>query len=484
MDAQSYYVPDEDVLAALPARGFLRNYVKYAQTQTDASLAFHVATGLVCLATLIPPEVKVWSNGGHMRPNIYTLLVGDSVFGRKSTVIKIMRKVLDVAAKDRMFPGSPESWQGIMKLLVDQSKQMTIVEPEFARFLRSSGGQGYLMPLKNWYIDAYDGTEVGRSSKETTIAVDWTSISMVAGVAPVHIEDSMSDSDFEGGFWARFLVVRGQSGEYRPYNPKQPEMERYLQDMATFYKQEGGTRISNPEVTPFPDAQAVIAANGESAHKYAKGLDEHNPLRGIAGRAQLVSTKISLLLAFDLAMHNHWCRERGEPVPEEPTGEVRITTDIAHRAWMLTKLHVKSAEAVATSMAANPQMRARRKVLNAARGAYPKASSVGTLAHAAHMLLREVRPVIDTLVEQKLLTRIGDGAQEAYQATPLAMSGGRETRASVAVPTTASATPPTTDTAPVSPATAPPAATAPTALPLAYDMDEYSEPDWRDYEVD
>lgn len=481
MDAQSYYVPDEDVLVALPERGFLRNYVQYAKTQTDASLAFHVVTGLVCLATLIPPDVKVWSNGGYLRPNLYTLLVGDSVFGRKSTVIKIMRSVLDVAARERMFPGSPESWQGIMKILVEQSKQLTVVEPEFARFLRSSGGQGYLMPLKNWYIDAYDGTAVGRSAKETTVAVDWTSISMVAGVAPVHIEDSMSDSDFEGGFWARFVVARGQSGEYRPYNPKQPKMIQYLQDMATFYMEQAPTRITVPEVVPLDDAQSIIAANGESAHKYAKGLDEHNPLRGIAGRAQLVSTKIALLLAFDEAMHNHWCEHRGETVPVPPIDHIRITADIAHRAWLITKLHVKSAEAVANSMAANNAMRARRKVLNAARSAYPKAVSLGHLAQAAHMLIKEVRPVVDTVVEQKLLVRIGDGAQEAYQATPLAMSAKRE------APSAAPPAPPTV--APVG-GIAPPAPTpaAVSTSPLAYDLEEdYYEPpedSWQEFNAD
>lgn len=397
-------ITDAEALDAIPPHGLLHRYVKYCRTQTDASTGFHIGAGLAMLATLSPTQGFIYRNGKEQRFNIYTMLVGDSVTARKSTSIELMTSVLRPAAPDR-FVSTPESWPGLLKALETcPNGQGVVIEPEFSRFLASAKGTGYLAPLKLGYTDIYDGSTVSRSTVSEQLSIASTSLSMLAGVAPPHIEDNMTPTDFSGGFWARFMVLFGDSvaSKERRGEPR-IDMLAYLRRCARFYATQVPS-MWNGEFKVSPEAGTLLWQYGERSTLEARAMAPSDIRRGVVGRSGLVVAKAACLFAFDRMMYQLWMMPPDERagISERPIEVLPVDVTYGMR---VAQLHIKSAVMIAQSIAGTENMRARRRVYDAVLARMGKPVSLGQITRAAGLLVREVRPILETLMAEDLIRK-------------------------------------------------------------------------------
>lgn len=394
-------VSDDTAWEAVPPGNFLRRYCKYAATQTDAAVAFHVMVGLTILASLVPREITTYRNGKKQQLNLYALLVGDSVLSRKTTAIDIGLSVAQEVLGDTIIP-PPDSWQGLLAAIQAAPRpQVLVTEPEFSRFLSQAGERGYLGALKLGYTEIYDGGSVGRRTKDMSVQISGASVSLLAGCAQVHIESHMTLDDFTGGFWARFMIVQADAGAYRPHNEPKPEMLAWLKRYVQFLTDNIPAEWKAP-MTVAPEAAELIGNYGAETNARARKLPPTSPRRGVVGRAQLILHKVAALLAFDRHMMRLWDAKTAWEREQITSLPITILPEDVIFAERIAQIHLNSACAVANSIASTPAMRNRRRVLEVALAA-EGAVTDGYLAAEAQLLIRDLRPIIETLMAQGLL---------------------------------------------------------------------------------
>lgn len=420
-------VSDETAWAAVPPEGFIRRYIHYASTQTDAATAFQVGVALTILAALIPREISLYRTGKSQQLNLYTILIGDSVLSRKTTSIDLGLSVATDVLQDTIIP-APDSWQGLLTAIKEAPRpQVLVVEPEFSRFLSQSGDRGYLNGLKLGYTEIYDGGSVGRRTKDTAIRIEGACVSMLAGVAGVHIEDHMTLTDFTGGFWARFLVIQGEPERYEPHPEPRLDQLHWLRKYADFLANGvPGEWLTTIRVSP--EAKVRLSEWGEKTTLHARSLPATDYRRGIFGRSQLIVYKCAALIAFDRYMWTYYTASEAarRKLVAQP---ITISADDIVYAERIAQIHMASAIKISTSIASTTSMRARRRVLDVALAA-EGAVSEGYLAEKAQLLIRELRPIVETLEAQGLITRAASpdlSPRYIATATPETLANNRRT---------------------------------------------------------
>lgn len=350
------HVSEDAARAAVPSPSLLRHYVDYCNGQTNASTAFHVATGLALLATLVPPDFGFAWGSHTVRPNLYVLLVGDAGFSRRTTSLMMLHHVsAEAVPPERLQAASPETWKKMMRTIQATSPQLTILESNLGRFFHTRRGEKHLAPLCEWYIDAYTGPSMGFTTEDYTVSVPWVAPTLVGGASTHEIKRAMRD-DFRVGLWARFLTVRGEPREWmeRP-DPKGPAKLHYLGRMARYYAKHAAAALAGVSVTP--EAQAYSDNRGRDLHGTARAFAEDDLTRSVIAWASDLALRIAMLLAFDDALFKRWSASNGDTPgaadSEDPSAHspepVVISLEIIQRAWGIVDFHIAGADSLVRS---------------------------------------------------------------------------------------------------------------------------------------
>lgn len=200
---------------------WLRNYVEYARSITDAPLAFHVAGGLAAMAGAIGSNV--WWRGGGGReqwPNLFLLNLAPSGIFRKSTSVDIPMNLLAKAAPgsllDREF--TPERF---IRNLADHPTSV-LKESEFASLLermKSNYMQGMKQRLTDLFDcqDSYDRTLQGASGgRGERISIIRPALTILAASTLDWLVESLTETDMRSGFMPRFLFFAPTVKEPEP----------------------------------------------------------------------------------------------------------------------------------------------------------------------------------------------------------------------------------------------------------------------------
>ena len=165
-------ISEQEVWDALPSRGFLRSYVEYASTTTDANIAYHVAAGLSILSQTVPTDFCV-PYASPLWGNMFSLIVGDSSKSRKTASINVAQRILRDA-----IPGSvgevPGSQEGLYEGLRAQPRQL-IIYGEFGEFL-AKAEQGDMAAVQ-FLTDRIDGKVLQQIEATVTDGRDLESLS-------------------------------------------------------------------------------------------------------------------------------------------------------------------------------------------------------------------------------------------------------------------------------------------------------------------
>jgi hypothetical protein len=381
-------VPEAEVaqtLARLPKTSLLRRYVTHAARCTDAPLLYHVAGGLTILAATAPIDLS-FPFGNPIHANLFSLLVGRSRLERKSTAIKLARRIIE-AACPQLSTETPGSRDALIESVRAAPKQILFYE-EFGDFLASTK-DGHLAPIKLLLNDLFDTAPVGRKlvgkgRAPTTGNVRNARVSLIGGITPSYLEDETTTTDWTGGFFSRFCLF--YDARERSFSPLGESAERDV------LVDEVRRRAENvhPGVCLGFDPDAVRTWAGFAIDTEAKlALASPNAIGPIAG-AQGLAIKVALLLSLDCGQ----AFQNGRPwYVDAPVLDVAL--DIAR--W-----HARCAQAVTAALAMNRAMRERRTLIRALRFDAPQ--TFRQILHAQNVMLkRRLDEVLDSVRTEGLM---------------------------------------------------------------------------------
>lgn len=386
------------VLATMPETSFVRRYVEYASTLTDANMAFHLAGAFAVLSTTIPYGERglVADFGGRVVPNLCMLLYGSSTDSRKTTALKIAMRMAQLVNK--LAVGSePGSHEGLVESIRDTRRQ-TIFYPEWGDFLKKTQGNSYLAPLKMAFNNLADGMQLGRAlggtqtKAKTKDPVDNYMVSLLGGVAPVLLERYADYEDWTGGFFGRFLILDAPRERYYLEPGSAPDLEIAL----IGYLKEKMKNQAVGRFAGFDDGARALWRGFASDVEWIRDRVSNDVQTSVA-RAQQIAMKMAIQLSWDYGQAGS-----GQ--------DWQITAAEMGPALAIARMHVKSAISIGSTLAVNHDMRERRMVLGKVDRALPK--TFGEVLRAVPMLMRRVKEIIASLHEDGSIKPAGIGSGE------------------------------------------------------------------------
>ena len=327
---------------------FIENYVVEMAKHTDASPVFHRATAYTILGALLTREAHRTVTAYGCPPvwtNLWTLLVGDSGSGHKSTAINMGATILAGIEPAMVGPNemSPEGFLGYMQRRekgfeqADTEQQAAprpgdastiLVQSEFGNLMLQFA-RNYAASLKTILLELYDVPLIPyrRTLKKQVVEIDRPRVSLLGGIATELLASYAEPEDWLGGFFSRCLILTGPKVREQRDLPEIPpaayenqieELQRMLLHRGEKLSHEGWPRVAFDakakellgELPPPPEEmQLQISLSRASTHLVKLAAIEQfdsDPLRLTVG-------KPAVQRALDFLL-NHWWKNLPEIV--------------------------------------------------------------------------------------------------------------------------------------------------------------------------
>lgn len=413
-DAPSPGVPEETRYTGLPEHHFIRRYVEYAATLTDAPLIFHLGNALAMISAICPPDAAISGPAGSIAANVYVMLLGDSATSRKSSTMRIAQRILANAVPE-IIGQTPGSKQGLEAAVAEQPQQI-LIYPEFSGFLAASQKQAAIQDLKLLLLDIFDGTAISRRlSKESVFCVA-PRLTLIGGVAPALFEAHTTTTDLTGGFTSRFIPLRGVRSGFRAPSPPNLAVEAQLSAMLKHI----GTGVPNIPVRISDTASSYLwdqwIPTRDAVARRAPAETQGMLMRALAPNL----FKVIVLAAVAEISHMF---PPSQLRPAAPDGSFLWASDaIVRFAMAFVDAYTAPAAIFLSSVATSPEMRLRRQVLIAVENlcaTHPDHIAIeGAIFKEAKMNMRTARTYLETLVAEGTILKIGYSAVGTGYQTP------------------------------------------------------------------
>ena len=307
----------------LELKGYLKDYMDYATDLTDACKEFHLGVALTCLSSCVGSKVTYPDYGGDTKwPNLYTLLLGASGISRKTTCVKMGRKLVNEV--DHFLIG--DGIETREKFINYLQGQPNILWPIFEFSSVLAGWQSsYAKGFKDFVTDVFDPMEerhrriMGNRESNTpsSITVERASVNILAGSTIEWLKEQLTEGDLRGGLMGRFLIFPHTVKEKDPglqaveNKAKKDKIVNYLK------------KIYNMPYRSWVDISQVNAEFNAWDRKIQKKLvAEYNPdIVGFQSRTVSHTLKLAVLICVS---------ESPEPQPKYV-----LTSEQLHKAILL-----------------------------------------------------------------------------------------------------------------------------------------------------
>ena len=247
-----------------PPDGVLADYRDFWEPTTDAPGVYHVACGLVVLASIVENRVYLPFGGERIYPNLWHLILGPSSFYRKSTTVsKAKRTISRMHSRDGAGDegdGQPRSpilaneWsrEAMLRALGDRGQRVMCFS-EFSGFL-AVAGRDYMSGSKETLADLYDcPATYTRMVGQNTFTIRNACLSILAASQTGWFLEKLKAGDVRGGFLARFAYWPAFSKPRFIAIPPEPDMaigNRLARGLQAMRKVEGAA-VFAPGVVDF-----------------------------------------------------------------------------------------------------------------------------------------------------------------------------------------------------------------------------------------
>lgn len=219
---------ENDIIAKVADKGFLRSYVDYCRDTTDAPHIFHLGVGLTILGAALGNNVKIPSWADQMiYPNLWVVLIAPSGFMRKSASIRLGQKLLRHAVGKAVLP---DDWtpEKLARILQDNPAGLLTIS-EFTRILAILD-RDYNLGSKEMLCELYDSPEEWTLQRQSTsnVIIKDASVSLLGATTLDWLEEQVEAKDLRGGFLARFLFL--SATERGPDVDEQPAVNPIIRE--------------------------------------------------------------------------------------------------------------------------------------------------------------------------------------------------------------------------------------------------------------
>lgn len=268
------------------------NYYGDYTKESESPDSFHLWTGLSILASAV--RRNVWLNQGTyiLYPNLYVILVGPPGRVRKSTSIRLGRRLL-LGVEGINFSADSITREELIRQLAKistTSKQaaLTIHSTEFSSLIEPSG-----IKMIQFLTDIHDGdfkwryATKGQGRDSITNPV----LNILAATTPTWIADGLPTNVLGHGFTSRIIFIYADDRRYlRPF-PKEPDPElikNLIADLDHISRLEG----------PFEWGPGAREAYSEIYDEIDQSKPDDYRIEGFHNRKDIHVLKVAMLLSI------------------------------------------------------------------------------------------------------------------------------------------------------------------------------------------
>lgn len=411
-DAASFAgVSERAVLNALPVQGsFIRQWMEYMYTVSDAPLAFHLGVGLGIVSGLVHPNVYL-PGADELRANMFVMIVGPSSASRKTFSVGHATKQLQACgdAGRQFILGDDGSKEGFADEVIEFPRRI-IVSEEGGNFLQHTIGGQYGAAIRTQLLGLYDCTPVVRhtigskngakakngSPAAKTPRQDNPRVSMLIACTKSHLEDYTFRADWEGGFLSRYAMIWARRERHftdaKPHPEMQQEIRRHLQHLVNVVS-------VGPCSGMTQDAHAMWRAWQARLNSFAQTQDEKTS--GVVDRSQQHARKAALVAAYDrhCAQSLHYGKHIEEPWAVEPV-DVQL-------GCALGDFSIQSALHIEKNITDNEHGQIMNRIVNfLKKNDATQAASLPEVLRYLNRPIKQVTQYMDTLVAAEKIIRL------------------------------------------------------------------------------
>lgn len=401
-------IPDDAVKHfASPPYGFVRSWMEYMYPCTDAPLIYHVGVALSILSTLVPPSVML-PDGDELPANLFTLLVGPSVFSRKTYTIKQGRLALTKVAPHALM-SDDGSGEGFADAILINPRRL-IVSEEGGMFFQHTMSGNYASSLRSRLMALADATPLERHTskrggKGGAGSVDvkreeHPRVCMLIGCTRAHLEEHTFKLDWEGGFLSRYLTfwaTRSRTLEEPVLDPDgRLRMESYLAAFAQITS-------CGPCVGMTDEARAYYRTWQRKLTGYATTRSIPEEALGVVERAQQHVRKVALLLAYD--RHISLTAQDSSNMSQARETPFAVDIDDVRVGCALGWFHVASVLHVRLNISDNPEGQLMRRIRNFIAESPTGMRSYAEILRKVDRRQKVTSEYLDTLISSEVLAR-------------------------------------------------------------------------------
>jgi hypothetical protein len=261
----------------VPSHGWIRDYLVYGISCTDAPWGYHIFSALAGMALAIGANNRLIIHGDEIPLQLFLMIVGDSG-SRKSASINRMIKVIspclaELSLDHRILYPESCTVEGIIEQLA-QDRVRLLVLSEWTEMHAQQSQGGYWRGPEFMNL-AYDGQTLQRSKMKDSVKVEDPRVSLIGASTVPLLKHALQMRDFDSGRMARYAIMVLSRDETRTMLSavEHPEMlgplrERYGQLLST---------AMSPHFTLSDDAWDLKVAFQESPDwkEFCKSFPEH-----------------------------------------------------------------------------------------------------------------------------------------------------------------------------------------------------------------
>ncbi|MFN8469339.1 MAG: DUF3987 domain-containing protein [Caldilineaceae bacterium] len=193
----------------MPSLGWIDSYADLMTRLTGSPREFNVLGGLMVVASAIQRRAVLRMAFGDVYTNLFGAYIARSSVYHKSSALGKARQMLKRANLDGLLMAELATSEGLLKELAAQGSGL-IVRDEIGT-LFGSHNQKYLVTLKPDLTALYDCYPYSRRLSNDAVDVPAPYLNILGATTPTRFFESVSYTDWQDGFLARWLFVTPNS---------------------------------------------------------------------------------------------------------------------------------------------------------------------------------------------------------------------------------------------------------------------------------